>query len=190
MIPEICTKISSYFFSLIFPFFAPLMIAEHFSFAEYRLFIEITLFLSVIVLEAYIVHRMLKKPCTFIVPRMFIINFVAIGVQIITFSVCTVFFWGINVLWFGLTKEYILNIKFLSPETVATAIAYPLAILGLVGAIILFYVRGKVFCKMYMWFDRSVDQVFVRKTMLYAVFASYIFWIIIMMIEQFFKLNF
>ena len=70
-----------------------------------------------------------------------------------------------------------------------SAIAYPLALLGLIGTIVLFYVRWKVFCKMFAWFDKSVSQVALRKTMLYVVGANYFFWIVVMAVERIFKLN-
>ena len=187
MVPTVGTKISGYIFSLIFPFVAPVTAAMQFS------LIHLALLLSGVILESYITHRMLKKPCTFVVPRMFAINFVAILAEIIVFVGLGFVFWIFVLLYGAATFPAILefpkNMKDFSPEQFESTIAYPLALLGLIGGIILFYVRWKVFCKMFAWFDKTVSQVAVRKTMLYAVLASYLFWIVIMTVEQIFKLK-
>ncbi len=183
MVLTIGTKISGVFFGLIFPFFTSLNIVS---------FIPVLFVVSAVILESYIIHRMLSKPCKFVVPRVVAINFVAIGAQIITFAFLTIVFWIINVLWFqdGRGLKNFFNPQSLSSEELARTIAYPLAVLGFFSAIILFYVRFKVFCKMYVWFDKSVDQKALKKAMLCAVSASYIFWIVVMIIERIFKLDF
>jgi hypothetical protein len=181
MIPTVGTKISGYFFSLIFPFAVPLTIAVQFS------LVHVALFVSSIILESYITHRMLKRPCTFVVPRMFAINFVAFFVEGIVFAGFGSVFVGINLFILGSSG---INPQAVSPEMLESTIAYPLALLGLIGTIVLFYVRWKVFCKMFAWFDKSVSQVALRKTMLYVVGASYFFWIVVMCFERFFKITF
>ena len=187
MIPTIGTKISGFYFGLIFPFFTQLNILEMEKFS----IIRILFIASAVILEVYIVHRMLKKPYTFVVPRMFAINFVAMGFQVIMLGVCAMIFWIFMFAYAGVTFPAVLelpkSIKAYSPEQSAKVIVYPLAVFGFVGAVILFYVRWKVFCKMYTWFDKSANQVSVRKTMLYAVSASYAFWIVVMMVERIFK---
>ncbi len=183
MIPTVGTKISGYFFSLIFPFAVPLTIAVQFS------LVHVALFVSSIILESYITHRMLKRPCTFVVPRMFAINFVAILAEVIAFVGLVMMFWFIAIVFGVQTFAAFAAVKSLSPEMFESAIAYPLALLGLIGTIVLFYVRWKVFCKMFAWFDKSVSQVALRKTMLYVVGANYFFWIVVMAVERIFKLN-
>lgn len=188
MIPTVGTKICAYFFSLIFPFITPLVIAEHFSLRD------LAYVVFVVILEAYITHRMLKRPCTFVVPRMFAINFIAILAEGVVFVVLAFVFWigmmSYCVATYPACSELPKNLKDFSPEQFESTIAYPLALLGLIGTIVLFYVRWKVFCKMFAWFDKSVSQVALRKTMLYVVGASYFFWIVVMCFERFFKITF
>ena len=187
MIPTIGTKISGYFFSLIFPFAAQATIVTDFS------LMAVARVLISLFLESFIVYRMLKKPCKFVIPRMFVINLVAILAESVVFAALTVIFWIFMLFYGAATFPAIValpkNMKDFSPEQFETVIAYPLALFGLIGGIILFYVRFKVFCKMYAWFDKSVNQVALRKTMLYAVSASYFFWVVVMVVERIFKLN-
>lgn len=187
MVPTVGTKISGYFFSLIFPFFSPLTIFDQFS------LVHLIFIMTPVILESYITHRMVKKPCIFVVPRMFAINFVMVLVAGVMLAIFAFVFWIFMLLYGSATFPAILelpkNMKDFSPEQFEKAVGYPLALFGLLGGIILFYVRWKVFCKMYAWFDKSVSQVALRKTMLYAVSASYFFWIVVMMVERVFKLN-
>jgi hypothetical protein len=155
-------------FYLQYPFFVAATILK------LRSLIDAAIVVSAIILESYIVHRMLLRPCKFVVPRLFAINVVASIVQFLTFfCLCFIAISIHYVLCYFLEQFGCLWVieKMLQDNMVT----FQAAIFGTIISICLLYVRWKLFCKMFAWFDPKIGQVHLQRAMLYAVFASYVF---------------
>lgn len=131
---------------LLFPFVMPSEIFYNFSLST-SMFMAISVFL-----ESYIVHRMLHRSYIFIVPRMLMMHCASFITAMVTFLI----FWFAALFdaSFGLIVHVIFNF--------------------FVMLIVLFYVRWKIFCKMFVWFDPNLSKILLRKMLLYALLSGYL----------------
>lgn len=104
-------------------------------------------------IESYTIHRLLKKRCTFVVPRMIFINLIEQVVQFIVLFAAVLGAFSIQ-----------------SQMSIAGTICGELFLV--IG---LFYARVTFSSLVFSWFDPSINRSELKKTMLIANALSYLF---------------
>ena len=173
------------FFSLCFPFFVIPATFEKLS------LVNVIILAFFIAIECCAICRMLQKSCIFVVPRMIFINVVELLVQVLVWAPLTMVMWVVYIVKYGTSlmgnMETFANFGAMiknDPAMFDQFVLWPLAVFGLISALVLFCVRYKTACKMFAWFDPSIDRVRLSKTMLVANGLSYLFLMITMHVSM------
>lgn len=142
-------------FYFMYPFYIlPIAIAD----ASWK---RLIIFGIVIAIESYVVHRMLKKACTVVVPRMIAVNLVEVLVQLLMFIPV------------GFLNNALGTVK------VASLVTLIHLFIRFVPALVIFYVRWMTACKVYIHFEPAVNQLQLRRAMLWANGLSYLYLVVI-----------
>jgi len=127
--------------------------------------VTIIVFFMPILIEAYVVHRMLAISFRMAIPRMLVTNIVALPVQFL-------------VAHFVLERSFILIAEWLNHVT-----RYQVFVFNILATVILFLIHVFVTCRVYYHvFERSVNIMRLRKTIFMATALSHVFMYLFFMV--------